>query len=249
MSSEVGQGFVSSRTELTNTKLTITVFDKTLPETKGGLDPPKAHQDSHVAEGSTRKHGDTLENTPAKESEPETKETFDPILHPLPIASDEDFRIVAKLLGRKPYHKRFKILLRRDDRSPVVVENEPLVGNSPDKLRPFPTRYWLVDPRLRRAIDALEFDGGVKQSERDIPAEEVRQCHEAHARERNANISSLYRRPRPHGGVAGTRMGVKCLHAHYANFLVCGTDPVGQWVHERLTSVGEAFGQDISGEV
>ncbi|NCV97107.1 MAG: DUF501 domain-containing protein, partial [Acidimicrobiia bacterium] len=41
--------------------------------------------------------------------------------------------------------------------------------------------------------------------------------------------------PRPYGGVAGTRRGVKCLHAHYANWLVGNTDPVGQWVADRLT--------------
>ncbi len=40
--------------------------------------------------------------------------------------------------------------------------------------------------------------------------------------------------PRPHGGVGGTRAGVKCLHAHYAYFLAGGDDPVGRWVEERL---------------
>jgi hypothetical protein len=38
----------------------------------------------------------------------------------------------------------------------------------------------------------------------------------------------------PFGGVGGTRVGVKCLHAHYAWFLAGGDDPVGRWVHERL---------------
>ncbi len=28
--------------------------------------------------------------------------------------------------------------------------------------------------------------------------------------------------PRPSAGVGGTREGVKCLHAHYANYLVNG---------------------------
>jgi len=40
--------------------------------------------------------------------------------------------------------------------------------------------------------------------------------------------------PKPSGGVAGTRRGVKCLHAHYAWFLAGGDDPVGRWVAEHL---------------
>ncbi len=33
---------------------------------------------------------------------------------------------------------------------------------------------------------------------------------------------------------AGTRQGVKCLHAHYAWYLAGGADPVGRWVDERI---------------
>jgi len=36
------------------------------------------------------------------------------------------------------------------------------------------------------------------------------------------------------GGVGGTRVGVKCLHAHYAWHLAGGDDPVGRWVAARL---------------
>mgnify|MGYP006284588455 CR=1 FL=1 len=32
----------------------------------------------------------------------------------------------------------------------------------------------------------------------------------------------------------GTRVGVKCLHAHYAYHLAGGDDPVGRWVHNTL---------------
>jgi exopolyphosphatase/pppGpp-phosphohydrolase len=34
--------------------------------------------------------------------------------------------------------------------------------------------------------------------------------------------------------VGGTRIGVKCLHAHYAWHLAGGDDPVGRWVAEQL---------------
>jgi hypothetical protein len=34
--------------------------------------------------------------------------------------------------------------------------------------------------------------------------------------------------------VGGTREGVKCLHAHYANLLAGADDPVGRWTAEQL---------------
>jgi hypothetical protein len=40
--------------------------------------------------------------------------------------------------------------------------------------------------------------------------------------------------PRPHGGVGGTRNGVKCLHAHVAWWLAGGDDPVGRWVSDQV---------------
>ncbi|HZD17323.1 MAG TPA: DUF501 domain-containing protein, partial [Actinomycetota bacterium] len=39
------------------------------------------------------------------------------------------------------------------------------------------------------------------------------------------------------GGVGGTRSGVKCLHAHYANHLAGGADPAGAWTAERVEPV------------
>ena len=37
--------------------------------------------------------------------------------------------------------------------------------------------------------------------------------------------------------MAGTRTGVKCLHAHYAYHLAGGDDPVGAWTAERVEPV------------
>ena len=38
----------------------------------------------------------------------------------------------------------------------------------------------------------------------------------------------------PSGGVGGTRVGIKCLHAHLANFLTGAADPVGQLVADAV---------------
>ena len=39
------------------------------------------------------------------------------------------------------------------------------------------------------------------------------------------------------GGVGGTRRGIKCLHAHYANHLAGGDDVVGAWVAEQVEPI------------
>ena len=36
------------------------------------------------------------------------------------------------------------------------------------------------------------------------------------------------------GGVGGTRAGVKCLHAHYADTAAGNTNPVGVWTAEQI---------------
>ncbi len=47
------------------------------------------------------------------------------------------------------------------------------------------------------------------------------------------------------GGVGGTRVGVKCLHAHLANYLVGDDDPVGELVARELV-VPELTIEDLS---
>src|SRR5206468_13085078 len=37
--------------------------------------------------------------------------------------------------------------------------------------------------------------------------------------------------------VGGTRRGIKCLHAHYANHIAGGDDVVGRWVAERIEPI------------
>jgi hypothetical protein len=85
-----------------------------------------------------------------------------------------------------------------------------------------------------RAVSRLESRGGVRDAEAAIPAALVADAHRRYAIERDAALPSGHCGPRPTGGVAGTRTGVKCLHAHYAWFLAGGDDPVGAWVAARL---------------
>jgi hypothetical protein len=115
---------------------------------------------------------------------------------------------------------------------PVVIRNAPLL----DDGTPMPTRYWLVGPRVREAIGRLEAAGGVNEAEAAVDPEVLADAHRRYAAERDAEIPADHVGPRPSGGVGGTRVGVKCLHAHYAWYLAGGDDPVGAWVAEHLPS-------------
>ncbi|MHB1929404.1 MAG: DUF501 domain-containing protein [Acidimicrobiales bacterium] len=149
----------------------------------------------------------------------------------MPTGAGDEQR-VAVLLGRTP-QGRFEVVARRPEGDPVVIRNEPFLADG----TPMPTRYWLVDPELRRAVDRLESAGGVRAAEAALDPAAVADAHRRYAAQRDLAIPAGWTGPRPSGGVGGTRQGVKCLHAHYAWHLAGGDDPVGRWVAGRLGSV------------
>jgi hypothetical protein len=143
--------------------------------------------------------------------------------------AEADARAVRERLGREP-QADFEVVVRDRSGAPVVVRNAPLMHDG----TPMPTRYWLIDPDLVRRVGRLEGGGGVREAERAVDAGELERAHAAYARERDAALPERHTGARPEGGVGGTRIGVKCLHAHYAWHLAGGDDPVGRWVAERL---------------
>jgi uncharacterized protein len=146
----------------------------------------------------------------------------------MPLAP-ADAAVLTDLLGREP-RAACTIAVRGDDGRPLVIRNAPFL----DDGTPMPTRYWLVDPELTTRVSRLESNGGVRAAERTVDRDELLAAHAAYARERDTEIALDHGGPRPTGGVAGTRTGVKCLHAHYAYFLAGGDDPVGRWVAAQL---------------
>lgn len=112
----------------------------------------------------------------------------------------------------------------------MVIRNAPFL----DDGTPMPTLFWLCDPDLLTVISRLEAAGGVDEAERTVDAAELAATHARYAAERDAEIPPDHVGPRPSGGVAGTRTGVKCLHAHYAYLLAGGDDPVGRWVRDHV---------------
>ena len=144
-------------------------------------------------------------------------------------ASPGDVDVLTHLLGRVP-RGDFEVVVRNAAGAPVVIRNAPLL----DDGTPMPTRYWLVDPDVAREVSRLESAGGVRGAEAAVDPDALAAAHERYASERDAALPAGYDGPRPHGGVGGTRRGVKCLHAHYAYLLAGGDDPVGRWVEQQL---------------
>jgi hypothetical protein len=139
-------------------------------------------------------------------------------------ASREDLAVVESILGR-PLAGRCAVVVRHLDGRPVVIENEPHLRDG----TPMPTLFWLVDPELHSAVSRIEGDGGVHRFEELVDADTLQRTHDEYAA-RRARATVQCDRAQASGGVGGTRIGVKCLHAHLANYLVGADDPVGALV-------------------
>ena len=150
---------------------------------------------------------------------------------PLSAAREDDRAQVVALLGREP-QGAFEIVVRDAAGRPLVIRNAPVL----DDGRPMPTRYWLLASEVRDQVGRLEAAGGVNAAEAEVDPAELAAAHARYATERDAAMPEGWTGPRPTGGVAGTRIGVKCLHAHYAWHLAGGDDPIGRWVESRLTA-------------
>ena len=137
-----------------------------------------------------------------------------------------DLRIVAEQLGRRPTVP-FTVVARCPGGHPLVIRNAPV----DDRGDPFPTMFWLTCPDAVRAVARVEAEGWIARMNERIEtepdfAEAVARAHADYARERARDDPGAEQ----HGGVGGTRKGLKCLHAHYANHLAGGDDVVGAWV-------------------
>ena len=148
---------------------------------------------------------------------------------PVVDLSPKDEAAVVALLGRR-LMGRCEVVIRTEEGSPAVIRNHPILNDG----TPMPTLFWLVDPALRKAVATLEATGGVRAAERDVDAAALEGSHRRYEALRSAALGPDHQGPRPSGGVAGTRQGVKCLHAHYAWHLAGGDDPVGRWVADHL---------------
>ena len=136
---------------------------------------------------------------------------------------------VAELLGREP-RGAFDVVVRDVTGDPVVLRNAPFL----DDGTPMPTRYYLVGDELVKAVSRVESSGAVDEVEAELDDAVIADIHRRYAAERDAAIDDDHVGPRPSGGVGGTRIGVKCLHAHVAHQLAVGGDAIGEWTLARV---------------
>ena len=143
-------------------------------------------------------------------------------------ASAEELATIEEMVGR-PLNGRCAVVVRRRDGRPVVIENEPHLRDG----TPMPTLYWLIDPELNEAVSRIEGASGVHRYEELVDPEELLRTHDEYRRRRD---DATVRRDAiaASGGVGGTRVGVKCLHAHLANYLAGNDDPVGRLVADEV---------------
>ncbi len=168
-----------------------------------------------------------------------------------------DEEIVARQIGRRP-RGFLRVATRCPLGLPETIVTRPIVSGVADGragLEPFPTVFWLTCPGAVRAVSELEAQGHVRKLQERLAADPgAAEAHREAARSyADLRLSLLGRDDAAHlardhtgeyevvahsgvGGVLGEpgKGGIKCLHAHYADYLARGVNPVGRWVHELL---------------
>ena len=144
-----------------------------------------------------------------------------------------DVEVVRDQLGREPT-TRFEVVVRCPIGHPLVIRDDPLDVRG----EPFPTTFWLTCPDAVKAVSRLEADGAIRRlNERFADDADFRTAVERAHAEAAEERARMLPAAGAWGGVGGTRRGIKCLHAHYANHLAGGDDVVGAWVSERVEPI------------
>lgn len=173
-------------------------------------------------------------------------------------AGPEDLATVREQLGRTP-QGILAVAARCRFGRPSVVVTAPVIPGPRAQVRPFPTTFWLTCPYLVEAVSRLESAGWIARISQEIKAqpaslEQLREAHRGAARLRagllGAGAARRLQQLSPQAvarlrqvGVAGSRDfdAVKCLHAHLADHLGRGGNPVGRRVVALLAAQGVAL--------
>ena len=150
----------------------------------------------------------------------------------------DDRSVVETQIGRPP-RSEVVVSARCHLDLPVVIDVPPILEDG----TPFPTTHWLTCPLAVLRISRIESHGGVREADRLIASDpdvasqfaEAMQRYEA---ARDASLPVGWTGPTPSGGVAGSKGGVKCLHAQYADTAAGNTNPIGDDVASRIEPLG-----------
>ena len=150
----------------------------------------------------------------------------------------DDRSVVAIQIDRPP-RSEVVVSTRCHLGLPVVIDVPPIL----DDGTPFPTTHWLTCPLAVLRISRIESEGGVREADRRIASDpDVGDAYADAMRRYEMNRDALlpdgWSGPRPSGGVAGSKGGVKCLHAHYADTAAGNRNPIGEDAACRIEPLG-----------
>lgn len=164
--------------------------------------------------------------------------------------SEQDHKVIVTQLGREP-RGVLGVPLRCSYGYPQIIANRP-INCEEEGVKVFPTVFWLTCPYLKKAVSQLESEGVISEIEIKIAedpdfAAAVEQNHVDHAELRQellpAGVQESFAKNFPKEyqvliktGVGGIRArdGVKCLHAHFADYLVEGKNVIGELVFKGI---------------
>ncbi len=133
---------------------------------------------------------------------------------------------VVECLKRVPSGPFTVVVRNKVSKGAIVIMNYPLLNNG----SPMPTLFWLIGKQEVKSVSRIEAQYGLKAIEQMFEAGKIREIHRKYFAMRDALMPVGYGGVGPTGGVGGTARGLKCLHAHLANFMATRDDDVGKWV-------------------
>jgi hypothetical protein len=150
----------------------------------------------------------------------------------------DDRSVVEVQIGRPP-RSAVAVSTRCHLHLPVVIDVPPIL----DDGTPFPTTHWLTCPLAVLRISRIESDGGVREADLRIArdpdfAADFAEAMKRYETVRASRLPDDWTGPTPSGGIAGSKGGVKCLHAQYADTAAGNTNPVGDDVASRIEPLG-----------
>jgi hypothetical protein len=158
------------------------------------------------------------------------------------IISQEDLIIIKKQLGRGVSNV-LNIEKRCIYGYPQVIKSFPLKDG-----KPFPTLYWLTCPYLVEEVSKLEAQQKITEIEKIIQNDPVLRQQMIHAHkeeikkrmkllgEKINSLSENMIKKLKETGIGGIEdfSTIKCLHLHYASYLVGENNPTGEIVDRYI---------------
>lgn len=162
-------------------------------------------------------------------------------------SEQSEAKLVERLLGRPP-KLPYRVATRCGDGTPQVLCADPVLFED-NRWKPFPTFLWLVCPRLRIEVARLEAVGVIMEMQERLHTDaefknSYLQGQRLLAEWRWAEARAVTHETLPpdvervmrETSIAGSRSleGIKCLHAHLAQHLAFGNNPIGELIAVKV---------------